>query len=175
VLFPVVLGGDFRTPFLVFLLGCLRDLSFGDLMGKFVGTLCGSLGCNSPPKSVSKGARFWGFPSFRVRGVLGGISSIPPSWTSFGGIKHGYGLLMRCSYYPQSLVQVRGAIRKIEVWIWGVDPRVLFIPSCPGYTGALDWSNRCNPWWVFARMNVWVCLLLSCVGAVSSLGQFVCR
>jgi hypothetical protein len=26
---------------------------------------------------------------------------------------------MRRSYYPQSLVQVRGAIREIEVWIWG--------------------------------------------------------
>jgi hypothetical protein len=56
-----------------------------------------------------------------------------------------------------------------------VDPRVLFILSCPGYTGltgALDRSNRCNPWWVFARVNVRVSLLLSCVGAVSSLGQF---
>jgi hypothetical protein len=84
-----------------------------------VGTLCGSLGCDSPPKSVSKGARFWCFPSSRVRGVLGGIFLIPPFWTSFGGIKLGYGLLMRCSYYPQSLVQVRGAIREIEVWIWG--------------------------------------------------------
>jgi hypothetical protein len=52
---------------------------------------------------------------------------------------------------------------------------VLFIPSCPGYTGltgALDRSDRCNPWWVFARVNVWVSFLLSCVGAVSSLGQF---
>jgi hypothetical protein len=57
----------------------------------------GSLGCDSPPKSVSKGARFWGFPSCRVRGVLGGISSIPPFRTSFGGIKLGYGLLMICS------------------------------------------------------------------------------
>jgi hypothetical protein len=76
-----------------------------------VGTLHGSLGCDSRPKSVSKGARFWGFSSSRVRGVLGGVSSIPPFWTSFGGIKLGYGLLMRCSYYPQSLVQVRGAIR----------------------------------------------------------------
>jgi hypothetical protein len=45
---------------------------------------------------VSKGARFWGFPSSRVRGVLGGISSIPPFWKSFGGIKLVYGLLMRC-------------------------------------------------------------------------------
>jgi hypothetical protein len=45
----------------------------------------------------------------------------------------------------------------------GVDPRVLFIPSYPGYTGltgALDRSDRCNPWWVFARVNVWVCSLL---------------
>jgi hypothetical protein len=39
----------------------------------------------------------------------------------------------------------------------GVDPWVLFIPSCPGYTGltgALDRSDRCNPRWVFARVNV---------------------
>jgi hypothetical protein len=52
-----------------------------------VGTLRGSLGCDSPPKSVSKGAQFWGFPCSRVCGALGGISSIPPFWTSFGGIK----------------------------------------------------------------------------------------
>jgi hypothetical protein len=62
-----------------------------------VGTLRGPLGCDSPPKSVSKGARFWGFPSSRVCGALGGISPIPLFWTSFCGIKLGYGLLMRCS------------------------------------------------------------------------------
>jgi hypothetical protein len=84
-----------------------------------VGTLRGSLGCDSPPKSVSTGARFWGFLSSMVRGVLSGISSIPPFWTSFGGIKLGYGHFMRCSYYTQSLVQVRGAIWEIDVWIWG--------------------------------------------------------
>jgi hypothetical protein len=83
-----------------------------------VGTFRGSLGCDSPPKSVSQGARFWGFLCSRVRGVLGGISSIPLVWTSFGGINLGYGLLMRCSYYPQSLVQVRGAIQEIKAWIW---------------------------------------------------------
>jgi hypothetical protein len=52
---------------------------------------------------------------------------------------------------------------------------VLFIPSCPGYTGltgALDRSDRCNPWWVFARVNVCVCSLLSCAAAVLSLDQF---
>jgi hypothetical protein len=62
-----------------------------------VGTLSGSLGCDSLLKSVSKGARFWGFSGPRVHGALGGISSIPPFWTSFGGIKLGYGPLMRCS------------------------------------------------------------------------------
>jgi hypothetical protein len=35
------------------------------------------------------------------------------------GLNLAYGLLMRFSYYPQSLVQVRGVIREIEVWIWG--------------------------------------------------------
>jgi hypothetical protein len=37
----------------------------GIFSGKFVGTLRGSLACDSPPKSVSYGARFWVF------GVLG--------------------------------------------------------------------------------------------------------
>jgi hypothetical protein len=94
---PVVLGGDFRSPLLVISLGCLRDFLLGIWWGKFVGTLRGSLGCDSPPKSVSKGARFWGFLSSWVGRALGGISLIPPFWTSFGGIKLGYGLLMRCS------------------------------------------------------------------------------
>jgi hypothetical protein len=60
-----------------------------------------------------------GFRCSRVRGVLGRISSIPFDLESFGGQYLGYGLLMRCSYYPQSLAQVRGAIREIKVWIWG--------------------------------------------------------
>jgi hypothetical protein len=83
-----------------------------------VGTLRGSLGCDSSPKSVSQGARFWGFRCSMVRGVLGGISSIPLVWTSFGGIKLGYGLLMRCSYYPQSHVRACGVIREIKAWFW---------------------------------------------------------
>jgi hypothetical protein len=52
---------------------------------------------------------------------------------------------------------------------------VLFIPSCPGYTGltgALDRSDRCEPLWDFARVNVLVCSLLSRAAVVSSLGQF---
>jgi hypothetical protein len=34
VLFPVVFGGDFRSPLLVFFSVCSRDLALGDLMGK---------------------------------------------------------------------------------------------------------------------------------------------
>jgi hypothetical protein len=37
VLFPVVLGGDFRSPLLVIFLGCFRDLALGDLMGEICG------------------------------------------------------------------------------------------------------------------------------------------
>jgi hypothetical protein len=36
VLFPVVLGGDFRSLFLVVFSVCFRDLVLGDLMGKFM-------------------------------------------------------------------------------------------------------------------------------------------
>jgi hypothetical protein len=73
---------------------------------------------------------------------------------------------MRCSYYPQSLVRVCGANREIGSWIWGVDPRVLFIPSCPGVTGltgARDRSNRFKPFVGFASVYLpdpcvfWLC------------------
>jgi hypothetical protein len=33
VLFPFVLGGDFRSPLLVDFLVCFRDLALGDLVG----------------------------------------------------------------------------------------------------------------------------------------------
>jgi hypothetical protein len=36
-LFPVVLGGDFRSPLLVISLGCFQDLAPGDLMGEICG------------------------------------------------------------------------------------------------------------------------------------------
>jgi hypothetical protein len=34
VLFPVVLGGDFRIPLLVVFSICFQDLALGDLMGE---------------------------------------------------------------------------------------------------------------------------------------------
>jgi hypothetical protein len=112
--------------------------------GMYAWTLRGSFPFDSPLKSVSKGARFWGFRCSRVRGVLGRISSIHLDLASFGGQKLGYGIPMKCSYYPQSLVLLRRAMREIGSWIWGSWP-----------TGAVHpdelrshWSDRClSPVW----------------------------
>jgi hypothetical protein len=53
---------------------------------------------DSSRKSMSKGAQFWGFLGSRVRGVLGGISSILLDIASFGGPNLVYGLLVKfCS------------------------------------------------------------------------------
>jgi hypothetical protein len=117
VLFQFVLFGDFRSLFLAIFLELFRGLSLWDVV--HASTLRGSFPFDSPPKSVSKGSRFWGFRCSRVRGVLGGISSIPLDLVSFGGPDLGYGVPMRCSYYPQCLAQIRGAIRQIRSWIWG--------------------------------------------------------
>jgi hypothetical protein len=95
----------------------------------YVWTLCGFFPFDSPPKSVSKGARFWGFRCSRVRGAFGRISLIPLDLASFGGQKLWYGLPMRCSYYPQSLVQICGAIRGVESWIWGCWPAGVVHPN----------------------------------------------
>jgi hypothetical protein len=100
VSFPFLPFGDFRSPFLVFFLERFRGLSLWD----FVGDVCFNpswfFPFDSPPKFVRKGARFWGFLGSRVRGVLGGISSIPLILASFGGPNLGYGVPKRCSYYP---------------------------------------------------------------------------
>jgi hypothetical protein len=118
----------------------------------YVWTLCCSFPSDSPPKSVSKGAQFWGFRCSRVRSVLGGISSIPLDLASFGGPNLGYGVPMRCSYYPQSLAQIHGAIREVGSWIWGSWPAGAVRPesSChTGLTGAdscwvlLGWTFGC--------------------------------
>jgi hypothetical protein len=82
---------------------------------------------------------------------------------------------MRCSYYLQCLARIRGANRRSGVGFGVVDPRVLFIPSCPGFTGligALDRSDRCEPFVGFVSGE----LLNPCVFGLcccwSVLGQF---
>jgi hypothetical protein len=99
---------------------------------------------DSPPKYVSKGARFWGFRCARFRYVLGGISLIPLGIESFSGPNLGYGVPMRCSCYPQSPAQIRGAIWEIRSWIWGSWPAGVVHPELP----MRDRSNWCSwPVW----------------------------
>jgi hypothetical protein len=79
---------------------------------------------------------------------------------------------MRCSYYPKVLCESVERIRRSGVVFGGVDPRVLFIPSCPGVTGtgALDWSDLCNPYVGFASGDLpdpcvfWLCCCWSVLG-----------
>jgi hypothetical protein len=106
----------------------------------------------SPPKSVSKGARFWGFLRFRVRGILGGNPSIPLDLAIFGGPNHGYGMPMRYSYYPQSLVQIRGANREIGIWIWRSWPS-----SCCSSRALKFWPvwPVPTPCWVLIGWTFW--------------------
>jgi hypothetical protein len=110
---------------------------FGIWWGMYARTLRGSFPLDSPPKSVSKGARFWGFRCSRVRGVLGRISLIPLDWASFGGQNLVYGVSMRCSYYPQSLAQISGAIREIGSLILGSWPAGAVHSESSGHTGQI--------------------------------------
>jgi hypothetical protein len=155
VLLLVVLGGDFRSPLLVVFLVCFQDLALGDLMGEICGNPSWFFCLWFPSQIRELRSLILGFRCSRVRGVLGRISSIPLDLASFGGIKLGYGLLLRCSYYPQSLVQVRGAIREIKAWIWRSWPAGAIHPELP----RLHRSDRCKPLVGFASGE----LLDSCV------------
>jgi hypothetical protein len=78
---------------------------------------------------------------------------------------------------PLLLKSVEG-FERLMFGFGGVEPRVLFIPRSPGHTGltgASHQSDRCNPRWVFAQVNIWVFSLLFRVAAVSSLVQFGAR
>jgi hypothetical protein len=67
-------------------------------------------------------------------------------------------------------------IGRSGVGFGGVDPRVLFIPSCPGFTGltgALDRSDRCEPFVGFALgelLNPCVFGLCCCWSVLGSFG-----
>jgi hypothetical protein len=127
VLFPFVLFGDFRSLVLAIFLERVRDLSLRDLVGDVCMNPSWFFPFDSPPKSVSKGARFWGFQCSRVRGVLGEISSIPLNLASFGGQNLGHGVPMRCSYYPKVLCKFVEQFGTSGIGFGGVDLRVLFI------------------------------------------------
>jgi hypothetical protein len=73
-LFPIFPFWWFSEPFLGdFLIVILRPFSLGFGGGCMHEPLVVLFPFDSPPKSVRKGARFWGFLGSRVRSVLGGI------------------------------------------------------------------------------------------------------
>jgi hypothetical protein len=85
---------------------------------------------------------------------------------------------MRCSYYPKVLCEFVERFGRSGVGFGDVDPWVLFIPTSSGHiglTGASHRSDQCRPLLGFARVNVCVSSLLSCVAAVLSLSQFGAR
>jgi hypothetical protein len=75
---------------------------------------------------------------------------------------------MMCSYYLQSLAQIRGAIREDRK----LDLGELTRGCCSSREFRSHRSDRCKLLLSFARVNVLVSSLLSRVAAVSSLGQF---
>jgi hypothetical protein len=124
---------------------------------------------------VSKGARFWGFLGSRVRGVHGGISSIPLGLSSFGGPNLCYGVPMRCSYYPKVLCKIVERFGRSGVGYGGVNLLVLFIPRAqvtPAWSRPHTSLTGADLLLSFARVNVLVSSLLSCVAVVSSLVRF---
>jgi hypothetical protein len=176
VLFPVVLGGDFRSPLLVVFLGCFRVLALGDLVG---GNLWEPFVVLWPviplPNQWDKGLDFGVFGVLGLEVFLAGFLRFLLIWQVLVGLN----LAMDSSWgvltIPKVLFKSVERLGRSRLGFGGVDPRVLFILRSLGHTGltgASHRSDRCNPCWVFARVNVWVCSLLSCVAAISSLGQF---
>jgi hypothetical protein len=55
---------------------------------------------------------------------------------------------MRCSYYPKVLFKSMERFGRSKFGFGGVDPRVLFILSCPGHTDLTGASHLWDLPWV---------------------------
>jgi hypothetical protein len=108
----------------------------------------GSFPFDFPPKSVRKGLNFG---VFVVLGFVVFLAEIL-RFLLIQRVLVDHNLAMECPWgvptIPKVLCVSVEWIGRWEVGFGGVDPRVLFHPSCPGatdLTGALDWSDRCKP------------------------------
>jgi hypothetical protein len=150
VLFPVVLGGDFWSPLLVVFSVCFRDLALGDLMGEIRVNPPWFFCLWSPSQIRELRGSILGF--FGVLGLeefLVGFLRFLLMWQVLVDK-----IMARCSYHPQSLVQVRGAIREIEIWIWRSWPAGAVHPELP----RIHRSDRCSwPVWPM-RVTCGICL-----------------
>jgi hypothetical protein len=140
------------------------------LWGMYAWTLCGSFPCDSPPKSVSKGTRFWGFPRFWESGVLGGNPLIPLYSTSFGGPNRDAHEVLLAS--PKVLCESVEWIGRSGSGFEGVDPQLDVHPEQP----RPDRSDRCmwpvwpvqGSYWIYLGLTAWFVWLWAVVLLVSS-------
>jgi hypothetical protein len=68
---------------------------------------------------VSKGLDFGVFGALGLEVSWRDLFDSSHDLAIIGGQNLSYGVHMRCSYYPESLAQIHGAIREIRSWIWG--------------------------------------------------------
>jgi hypothetical protein len=177
-LFPFVLFGDFRSPIWWISWSVFGTFLLGIWWGMYVWTLRGSFPCDSPPKSVRKGARIWGFRCSRLEEFLVGFLRFPLIWQVLVDINFAMDSAWGVPTIPKVLRKSVERFGRSGVGFGGVDPRVLFILTSSGHiglTGASRRSDRCKPLFGFARVNIWVSSLLSRVVVVSSLGHFGAR
>jgi hypothetical protein len=73
VLFPFVIGGDFRSPLLVDFLVRFRDLALGDLVGDVCMNLRGSFPFDPLPNLCVKGLDFGVFGALGLEEFLAGF------------------------------------------------------------------------------------------------------
>jgi hypothetical protein len=138
VLFPFVIFGDFWSPFLVILLERFRGRFLEDLLSFVI-----LFSLIPLPNPWEKGLDFGVFVVLRFGVFLAEILR----FLLFQRVLVDHNLAMECPWgvpsIPKVLFETVERIERSGVGFGGVDPRVLFIPSCPGLTGL---TGVCHLW-----------------------------
>jgi hypothetical protein len=127
--------------------GSFDTFLFGIWWGMYAWTLRGYFPCDSPPKSVSKGAQFWGFPrSWKVVFLVEILQFLLVQWVLVDQI-----IAMGCPWSTPIVAKVwcesMERIGKSGFGFGWVDPRVAVHPECPdliGMTSAPHRSDQCK-------------------------------
>jgi hypothetical protein len=158
-LFLVVIFGALSWWFSWFVFGTLL---LGIWWGKYVWTLRGSFAFDSLPKSVSYGLDFGVFGILGLEEFLVGFLRFLLIWQVLVDKIMAMDSSWGVPIIPKVLFKSVERFERSKFGFGGVDPWVLFIPSCPGLTsmtGVCDRSDRCMPLVGFASDE----LIHSCV------------